>query len=250
MNQMELKRLLEKVAAGDVDVTSALLRFRDASESERAAPSSAGISRSGSPETIRADGKTAAQIAGTVDMLRSVGQRTVLITRLEPGRAEELRASVPLIYSEMGKIGVAGGMPEKSGLGTIIVVTASTGDMPVAEEAAITAEALGNEVTRLYDLGSAGYLRLLARSAELRSARVIIAISGMDGSLAGMIGSLTDCPVIAVPTSSGYGASFGGLSALLGMLNSCADGVSVVNIDNGFGAGYLASRINHLGNGK
>ena len=191
-------------------------------------------------------GKTAAQIAGIAETLLSVGQQSVLITRLDPEKAAAVRASVPLIYSEMGRIGVAGVMPEKNGLGPILVATGGTSDMPVAEEAAFTAEALGNEVIRLYDVGVTGLHRLLSHSEELRSARVIIAIAGMDGALASVIGGLVSCPVIAVPTSTGYGASFGGVSALLGMLNACASGVGVVNIDNGFGAAFLASRINHL----
>ena len=137
-------------------------------------------------------------------------------------------------------------MPEPDGKGTVLVATGGTSDIPVAEEAALTAEAFGNVVTRLYDVGVAGLHRLLGHMDELMSARVIIAIAGMEGALASVIGGLADCPVIAVPTSVGYGASFGGVSALLSMLNSCASGVSVVNIDNGFGAGYLASMINHM----
>lgn len=139
-----------------------------------------------------------------------------------------------------------GDIPAPSGKGDIVVATGGTSDMPVAEEAALTAQVLGNRVTRLYDVGVAGLHRTLAHLEELMRARVIIAIAGMEGALASVIGGLADCPVIAVPTSVGYGASFGGLSALLSMLNSCASGVSVVNIDNGFGAGYLASMINHL----
>ena len=139
-----------------------------------------------------------------------------------------------------------GGKAAPDGKGTIVVATGGTSDIPIAEEAAITAEAFGNKVVRIYDVGVAGIHRLLAHQRELLSARVIIAIAGMEGALASVIGGMADCPVIAVPTSVGYGASFGGLSALLSMLNSCASGVSVVNIDNGFGAGYLASMINHL----
>ena len=138
-----------------------------------------------------------------------------------------------------------GELPAPRG-GTIVVATGGTSDMPVAEEAALTAEALGNRVVRLYDVGVAGLHRLLSHMDEIMTARVIVAIAGMEGALASVIGGLADCPVIAVPTSVGYGASFGGVAALLSMLNSCASGVSVVNIDNGFGAGYLASMINHM----
>jgi len=136
-------------------------------------------------------------------------------------------------------------MPKPDGIGKIVVATGGTSDIPVAEEAAITAEVLGNEVVRLYDVGVAGLHRLLSQLETIMDAQVIISIAGMEGALTSVIGGLVDCPVIGVPTSVGYGASFNGLSALLSMLNSCASGVSVVNIDNGFGAGYLASMINH-----
>ncbi len=138
-------------------------------------------------------------------------------------------------------------MPKPTGNGKIVIVTGGTSDMPVAEEAALTAEALGNKVVRIYDAGVAGIHRLLSHTQDIMSAKVIIAIAGMEGALASVVGGMADCPVIAVPTSVGYGAAFGGLAALLSMLNSCASGVSVVNIDNGFGAGYLASMINKIG---
>ena len=150
-------------------------------------------------------------------------------------------------YDPVSRIAVSG---ERSGVtapGYLVVAAAGTSDLPVAEEAAVTAEALGNRVERLYDVGVAGLHRLLAHLDTLAQARVVIAAAGMEGALASVIGGLVSCPVIAVPTSIGYGANFGGLSALLSMLNSCASGVSVVNIDNGFGAGYLASMINHMG---
>jgi NCAIR mutase (PurE)-related protein len=132
-------------------------------------------------------------------------------------------------------------------LGPIVIAAAGTSDLPVAEEAAVTAETLGNRVLRRYDVGVAGLHRLLACQEDLTAASVVVAVAGMEGALASVVGGLVSCPVIAVPTSVGYGAAFGGLSALLAMLNSCAAGVSVVNIDNGFGAGFLASRINHMG---
>lgn len=151
----------------------------------------------------------------------------------------------PYTYNSDARIGIIGKMPVPDGIGRIIVATGGTSDIPVAEEAALTAEFNGNEVVRLYDVGVSGLHRLLSHMDEIMSASVIIAVAGMEGALASVIGGLADCPVIAVPTSVGYGASFGGLSALLSMLNSCASGVSVVNIDNGFGAGFTASRINH-----
>ena len=139
-----------------------------------------------------------------------------------------------------------GGLPEPDGNGPIVIAAAGTSDLPVAEEAALTAEVLGNVVVRLYDVGVAGIHRLLAHADDIASAQVVVAVAGMEGALASVVGGLASCPVIAVPTSVGYGASFGGVAALLAMLNSCASGVSVVNIDNGFGAGFQASSINHL----
>ena len=149
-------------------------------------------------------------------------------------------------YCALAGIAVFGGIPAPNGIGTVLVATGGTSDIPVAEEAALTAEFLGSKVNRVYDVGVAGLHRLLPHIRDIASASVIIAIAGMEGALASVIGGLADCPVIAVPTSVGYGASFGGISALLSMLNSCASGVSVVNIDNGFGAGFLANRINHM----
>ena len=149
-------------------------------------------------------------------------------------------------YFEEARCGIIGEIPKADGNGKVVIATGGTSDVPVAEEAAVTAMVLGNEVVRLYDVGVAGLHRTLAHLDDIMSASVIVAIAGMEGALASVIGGLADCPVIAVPTSVGYGASFHGLSALLSMLNSCASGVSVVNIDNGFGAAYQASMINHV----
>ena len=202
--------------------------------------------RQGAAEVIYGAGKTPAQIAGILDAMRRHGDKTVLITRLSPESAEALSRDFPLDYRPEARMAVLGEFPKPDGLGKIAVVTGGTSDIPVAEEAAVTAEALGNQVVRIYDVGVAGLHRLQARLPEIMEASVLIAIAGMEGALASVLGGLVDCPVIAVPTSVGYGASFGGLSALLSMLNSCASGVSVVNIDNGFGAGFLANRINHM----
>ena len=150
-----------------------------------------------------------------------------------------------LAYHPEGRIGILGEMPAPDGKGKVLVLTAGTSDIPVAEEAALTAETFGNEVKRLYDVGVAGLHRLLACADDIKSATVVVAVAGMEGALASVVGGLATCPVVAVPTSVGYGASFGGVAALLAMLNSCAAGVSVVNIDNGFGAGFVAHRINH-----
>ena len=214
--------------------------------------------RQGVPEVIYGAGKTAEQILGILTALQEAGEDRVLITRLSPESASVIRESLmdPLSgeqppapafhYYEEAKIGILGDLPEPDGLGTILIATGGTSDIPVAEEAALTAEYLGNRVDRLYDVGVAGLHRLLSHTDRIMQASVIIAIAGMEGALASVIGGLSDCPVIAVPTSVGYGASFEGLTALLSMMNSCASGVSVVNIDNGFGAAYTASRINHM----
>ncbi|MBR6342070.1 MAG: nickel pincer cofactor biosynthesis protein LarB, partial [Treponema sp.] len=206
--------------------------------------------RQGAAEVIYGAGKTAEQISKiTATMLQS-GQKTILITRMDSEKAEAVKKEIeplaPFDYHNDARIAIVGQLPEPDGLGKIVVATGGTSDIPVAEEAALTAQALGNEVVRLYDVGVAGLHRLLSHMDEIMTAKVIIAIAGMEGALASVIGGLADCPVIAVPTSVGYGAAFEGITALLSMLNSCASGVSVVNIDNGFGAGYLASRINHM----
>ncbi len=202
--------------------------------------------RQGIPEVIYGAGKTTEQMIGIISDMKKAGQETILITRLSTEAAQTINAVHPLSYNQAGRIAVIGDIPKPSGLGQIVIATGGTSDIPVAEEAAITAQALGNQVLRLYDVGVSGVHRLLSHMEYLMNASVIIAIAGMEGALASVVGGLADCPVIAVPTSVGYGASFQGLSALLSMLNSCASGISVVNIDNGFGAGYLASMINHM----
>lgn len=199
---------------------------------------------------IYGEGKTAEQIIGIVMALADIDQTPILITRIDRAKAEALMDAagdkIDIHYHAEARIAIAGENPEPDGIGRIVIATGGTSDIPVAEEAALTAEVLGNEVVRLYDVGVAGIHRLLANKEYIMEASVIIAVAGMEGALASVIGGLADCPVIAVPTSVGYGASFGGLSALLSMLNSCASGVACVNIDNGFGAGYMASRINHM----
>lgn len=201
--------------------------------------------RQGYAEVIYGAGKTTAQIAGIAKELFAQGN-PVLITRLEKAAAAELSESLPLDYRERARIGLIGDIPKPDGKGVIAICTGGTSDIPMAEEAAVTCEVFGNSVARLYDVGVAGIHRLLSHIDDIMSARVIIAVAGMEGALASVVAGLADCPVIAVPTSVGYGASFGGIAALLSMLNSCAGGVSVVNIDNGFGAAYQASMINHL----
>ena len=202
--------------------------------------------RQGAAEVIYGEGKTPEQIIGICDSMLKNGQKTILITRLSKESAETISRAHELHYHPQARIGIIGTLPKPDGMGKIVIATGGTSDIPVAEEAALTAEVLGNEVVRLYDVGVAGVHRLLSHLDLLMDASVVIAVAGMEGALASVVGGLVDCPVIAVPTSVGYGASFGGVSALLSMLNSCASGVSVVNIDNGFGAGFSASRINHM----
>lgn len=200
--------------------------------------------RQGAAEVIYGQNKTVEQILGIVDAMLHRGGKDILVTRLSKEAAEELGKRYAFTYHSLAKLGVVNPDTEKVRKGSIVVVSAGTSDMPVAEEAALTAETLGSNVLRVYDAGVAGLHRLLAHHGELASARAVVAVAGMEGALASVVGGLVECPVIAVPTSVGYGANFGGVSALLCMLNSCASGVSVVNIDNGFGAGYLAHKIN------
>lgn len=203
--------------------------------------------RNGAGEVIYAENKTPDQIVGIVDTMKSKGENNILITRLPQDTYRSISSQIELSYDSTSRVGIVGNNNSPDGHGYILICTGGTSDIPVAEEAALTASFLGNEVKRAYDVGVAGLHRLLDIQKDITDASVIIAIAGMEGALASVIGGLAKAPVIAVPTSIGYGASFNGLSALLSMLNSCASGVSVVNIDNGFGAGYMADMINHIG---
>ena len=246
-NRHDMLQLLRDVAGGAVRPEDALLRFKEAPFEDLGFAKvdfHRGI-RQGAAEVIYGAGKTAEQIAGIAKAMGERGCQNVLITRIGQEAADAVAGSVPLEYHPIPKLAIAFPGRQKR-LGNVVVATGGTSDMAVAEEAALTAEVLGNRVTRLYDVGVAGLHRLLANLDVLMSARCVVAVAGMEGALASVVGGLVDCPVIAVPTSVGYGASFGGLSALLSMLNSCASGCSVVNIDNGFGAGYLASMINQM----
>lgn len=245
----EIRQLLLAVRSGEVSVDEALLKIKE-KPFEDIGYAKVDLHRKvrqGAAEVIYGAGKTPEQICGIAGAMKANGQGRILITRLDADAAQAVGRGHELEYFPDARVGIIGGFPEPDGLGSVVVATGGTSDIPVAEEAALTARVLGNRVTRLYDVGVAGLHRTLAHLDEIMSASVIIAIAGMEGALASVLGGLADCPVIAVPTSVGYGASFGGLSALLSMLNSCASGVSVVNIDNGFGAGYLASMINHTG---
>ena len=247
--QTEALEILHQVARGELNADEALLRLKLAPFDDLgfAKVDHHRSLRQGTSEVIYGAGKTPEQIAAIAENMRSRGQKAVLITRMSREAADFVGARLELQYDPLSKIGRIGPLPEPGGIGTVVVLTAGTSDLPVAEEAAQTAEFLGNRVERLYDVGVAGIHRLLAHADTIMRATVIIAIAGMEGAIASVVGGLADCPVIAVPTSVGYGAAFGGLAALLSMLNSCASGVSVVNIDNGFGAGYLANMINHVG---
>ena len=253
MDKRDLEQLLSDVAGGSVAPADALTRIQTAPTADL------GFAQLDLSRGVRqgADNVThmtaAEQIAAIIEALHDAGQERILVTRLDAEKADRtselLDNGIDLGYVPDAQLALVGGKPSPTGNGRIVVACAGTSDLPVAEEAALTAEFYGNEVDRLYDVGVAGLHRLLAHAEELARAQVVIAIAGMEGALASVIGGLVSCPVIAVPTSVGYGANFGGVAALLAMLNSCASGVSVVNIDNGFGAAYQASLINHLSAG-
>ena len=246
MDKNELLQLLESVASKKIAPDEALLKIKTEPYKDLgfAKVDTQRRLRQGVAEVIYGAGKTAEQI---IEIANNIEDSAVLITRVDEEKADKLLdafANQKCEYDKVSKTFIVGEKPAPKNKGKIAVITAGTSDIPVAEEAAITAEVFGNEVVRIYDVGVAGLHRLLDKVDEIMSAEVIIAIAGMEGALASVVGGLVDVPVIAVPTSVGYGANFEGLSALLSMLNSCASGVSVVNIDNGFGAGFLANRIN------
>ncbi len=248
MEKNETLDLLKKVQQGNLSPEEALLQlklrpFEDLGYAK--VDHHRGL-RQGAHEVIFGQNKTPDQITGIVQSMMRNGTKDILITRLSEEAAKHLQGILPIEYHPIPKLGIANKNEERTLVGSIVVASGGTSDLSVCEEAALTAETLGSHVTRLYDVGVAGLHRLLARLDDLMKARVVIAVAGMEGALASVVGGLVDCPVIAVPTSVGYGASFGGITALLAMLNSCASGVSVVNIDNGFGAGFLANRINRM----
>jgi pyridinium-3,5-biscarboxylic acid mononucleotide synthase len=252
MTPTELQALVEAVARGEIDPAAAQARLLEAL---RARPfEDLGFARidhhravrQGFPEVVMGIGKTPAQIAAISEAIVRRGS-TLLITRADGTAFDAVRAVVPkAMYYADARLIVLTQQDVAPGRGTVVVAAAGTSDLPVAEEAARTAEVMGNTVDRVYDVGVAGLHRLLAERGRFAAARVVIVVAGMEGALPSIVAGLVQVPVIAVPTSVGYGASFGGLAALLGMLNSCAAGVSVVNIDNGFGAAAVASAINHL----
>jgi pyridinium-3,5-biscarboxylic acid mononucleotide synthase len=252
MNPAQLRALLDEVARGALDPQAAErtllseLRGRPFEDLGFARVDHHRAIRNGFPEVVLGLGKTPAQIAAIAAEIVRRGS-TLLVTRATDAAYAEVRAVAPAAeyYADAGIIALRQ-QDVTPGKGRVLIVAAGTSDLPVAEEAARTAELMGNEIDRLYDVGVAGLHRLLGERSRLDTARVIIVVAGMEGALPSVVSGLVSVPVIAVPTSIGYGASFGGLAALLGMLNSCASGVSVVNIDNGFGAANIASLINHL----
>lgn len=252
MNAAQLKALIEGVAAGRVPTDEAngtlldALRARPFEDLGFAKVDHHRALRQGFPEVVLGLGKTPAQVAAIAAEIVRRGS-TLLVTRAPRETYDAVREVAPAAtYLPEARLITLRQQDVDRGKGMVLVVAAGTSDLPVAEEAACTAELMGNDVVRMYDVGVAGIHRLLHQRQRLDEARVIIVVAGMEGALPSVVGGLVSVPVIAVPTSIGYGASFAGLAALLGMLNSCSSGVSVVNIDNGFGAAYIASLINHL----
>ena len=245
MEREELLALLKSVRTGDMppEEAAGLLARSGFEDLGYARVDHSRARRQGAAEVIFGQGKTAEQIEGIVRSMIGRGTGNIIITRLSEEKEAALRGKFAYRYSREAHLAVANPV-ERPLRGSIAVVSAGTSDLAVCEEAALTAEALGSKVHQVYDAGVAGLHRLLAELDTLEHARCVVAVAGMEGALPSVVGGLVSCPVIAVPTSVGYGANLGGLAALLAMLNSCSSGISVVNIDNGFGAGYLASRIN------
>ncbi len=249
MNTDRLKQLLGELAAGSVTVDDALFKLRGMPFDDLgfAKVDNHRQLRKGFPEVIYCPGKAPEHVVAIISRMAAEGDENILATRAGAELYDLVKARLPeALYHEQARLIVVR-RGEQQQRGHILVISAGTADLAVAEEAAVTAEVMGNRVERLYDVGVAGIHRLLSHTDRLFAARVLIVVAGMEGALPSVVGGLVDKPVIAVPTSVGYGANFGGLSALLTMLNTCASGVSVVNIDNGFGAAYQASMINRLG---
>lgn len=250
LTDQTLRKLLDDVASGTVSTAEALTRLREPNTemvNDYAVLDTAREERTGFPEVVFGQGKTDEQVVTIFHRLRAKN-RSVMATRIQSEVYERIKDALPAdaVYDATARI-IYTRDPEKPLHPGITVVTAGTADLPVAAEAALTAELMGNQVLRITDVGVSGIHRLFHRLDEIRASRVVIAVAGMEAALASVVGGLVSCPVIAVPTSVGYGASFGGLAALLATLNSCANGIGVVNIDNGFGAGCLAAKINALG---
>lgn len=246
MDEKFLEQLLNNVKSGELQTDEAIKQLKKLpyEDMDYVKLDNHRNLRTGKGEVIYCSGKTPLQTASIFEKILEYNHKA-LGTRADKKTYEAVKRKIPeAIYHEEARIITANRGEAEEPYGKIVVATGGTSDIPVAEEAAITAEFYGNKIVRLYDVGVSGIHRLLMNTEKLENASVIIAVAGMEGALASVIAGLSDCPVIAVPTSVGYGASFGGLAALLTMLNSCASGISVVNIDNGFGAGFLASMIN------
>jgi hypothetical protein len=247
MQETDIKKVLQQVQNGRLTVDKAIERLRDLpfedlgfAHIDHHRPL-----RQGFPEVIWGEGKSAGQITAIIKTMYAK-KYPILATRIDPKKAAQIKKAFPraTYYPQSRVLTVIQGTIIEKGRGLILVISAGTSDIPVAEEAFLTARIMGNRVEYLYDVGVAGLHRLMSRKEKLFSANVLIVVAGMEGALPSVVGGLVSRPVIAVPASIGYGSSFGGITALLGMLNSCASGVAVVNIDNGFGAGYVASLIN------
>ncbi|MDR2860912.1 MAG: nickel pincer cofactor biosynthesis protein LarB [Elusimicrobiota bacterium] len=249
MNKEQILSLLKKIESKEISPEKALTKLQTAPFEDLGYATldlHRGF-RQASNEVIFGQNKTPEQIFGIVSSMLKNNLNNILITRISAEAAEFLSSqNIPFTHYKTPKLAIVKEDSSIKKSGSIVIVSGGTSDLPVCEEAAITAETLGNNVERLYDVGVSGLHRILSKYETLIKARVIIVVAGMEGALASVVGGLVSCPVIAVPTSVGYGASFNGLSALLSMLNSCSSGVSVVNIDNGFGAGYIAGSINKM----
>ena len=247
MKQQDIEKILQSVAAGSLKPDVALERLKTLPFEDLgyASVDHHRTIRQGFPEVIYGEGKTAAQIIGIIKSML-LRKHPILATRIDAAKAKLIKKRYPKLkyYPDSRVLTLTSGKIPQQGKGLILVISAGTSDIPVAEEALLTAQIMGNQVEHIYDVGVAGIHRLMSRADQIREANVIIVVAGMEGALPSVVGGLVSRPVIAVPTSTGYGASFGGIAALLGMLNTCAAGVTVVNIDNGFGAGYFASLIN------
>ena len=249
MNQETLTKLLSQVAQGSMSVSDARTQFEDLSfeDIDFANIDHHRSLRKGFPEVIFGQGKTSAQIIGILERMIP-REEVILVTRIDEKKAGDVIKALPAAeyFQDARLLRIQKKTPAATGFGKILIISAGTSDIPVAREAALTAQAMGNEVDTLFDVGVAGIHRLFAHKDKIAKASVIIVIAGMEGALPSVVAGMVKAPVIAVPTSIGYGTSFNGMTALLGMLNSCSSNIAVVNIDNGFGAGYMASSINHV----
>ncbi len=249
MNQDNLTRVLSMVAKGSLPVDKAVKQLATLSfeNIDFAQIDHHRSLRKGFPEVIFGQGKTSSQIIGIMEKM-SVHEEIILVTRLEKRKADKITLTFPdaQYFQDAKFLRLQKKAPKITGIGNILILSAGTSDIPVAQEAFLTAQAMGNKVESVFDVGVAGIHRLFAHEKQMLNSTVIVVVAGMEGALPSVVAGMVKAPVIAVPTSIGYGTSFGGMAALLGMLNSCSSNIAVVNIDNGFGAGYMASTINHI----